>query len=73
MFCGDSQKQILMQPKMARLKTALNACFRPPKRALGPRQPYLGAKLLLFFELTKFFGKDLQNEKVLIISANSYF
>ena len=31
-----------------------------------------GAKLLLFFELTKFFGKDLQNEKVLIISANDY-
>ena len=32
-----------------------------------------GAKLLLFFELTKFFGKDLQNEKVLIISANDYY
>ena len=34
--------------------------------------PNPAAKLLLFFELTKFFGKDLQNEKVLIISANGY-
>ena len=44
-----------MQPNMAGLKTALNACFRPSKRALGPRQPYLGAKLLLFREICKFF------------------
>ena len=35
--------------------------------------PNPAAKLLLFFELTKFFGKDLQNEKVLIISANGYY
>ncbi|MBR4547958.1 MAG: hypothetical protein IKO66_07965 [Paludibacteraceae bacterium] len=41
--------------------------------ALGTTSPKSGAKLLLFFELTKFFGKDLQNEKVLIISANEYY
>ena len=39
---------------------------------LSDSLPNPAAKLLLFFEFTKFFGKDLQNEKVLIISANDY-